>query len=55
VRLNGIRIAEATWEDEHSDNELDYGLPLTHPACTLEITAPDGESTPGNTTVRLLR
>jgi DUF1680 family protein len=55
VRLNGIRIAEETWEDEHGDDELDYGLPLTHPACTLEFTAPDGKSTPDITTVRLLR
>jgi DUF1680 family protein len=55
MRLNGIRIAEETWEDEHGDTELDYGLPLTLPLCDLEIAAPDGKATPGITTVRLLR
>ncbi|WP_205324720.1 beta-L-arabinofuranosidase domain-containing protein [Glycomyces sp. YM15] len=55
VRCNGIRIAEETWEDEHGDTELDYGLPLTPTAWTLEFTAPDGRATPGITAVRLLR
>jgi uncharacterized protein len=55
LRFNGIRIAEETWEDRSGDIELDYGLPQTLPACTLEIAAPDGKATPGITTVRLLR
>jgi DUF1680 family protein len=55
LRFNGIRIAEETWEDRHGDTELDYGLPQSLPACTLEIAALDGKATPGITTVRLLR
>jgi DUF1680 family protein len=55
LRFNGIRIAEETWEDRHGDTELDYGLPQSLPACTLEIAAPDGKATRGITTVRLLR
>jgi uncharacterized protein len=55
LRFNGIRIAEETWEDRHGDTELDYGLPQSLAACTLEIAAPDGKATPGITTVRLLR
>ncbi|MFG3340917.1 beta-L-arabinofuranosidase domain-containing protein [Glycomyces sp. NPDC048151] len=55
VHLEGIRIAEETWEDRHGDTELDFGLLQTSPACTLEIAAPDGKATPGITTVRLLR
>jgi uncharacterized protein len=61
VLLNGVRLAEASWNDEHGTFEFDYGLPQelqTAPRATeyeLEIAAPEGKSTPGITTVRLLR
>ncbi|THV36401.1 glycoside hydrolase family 127 protein [Glycomyces buryatensis] len=61
VRMNGTLVAEETWDGEHEAYEVDYGLPAalhSAPRATayeLEITAAPGKSTPGITTVRLLR
>lgn len=61
VRMNGVLVAEAAWEDEQGAYEVDYGLPealTAGPRATayeLEFTAPEGRPTPGIATVRLLR
>ncbi|WP_112139077.1 beta-L-arabinofuranosidase domain-containing protein [Glycomyces dulcitolivorans] len=61
IRLGGVLVAEARWEDGTAAFDLDYGLPealRAEPradALDLEFTALDGLPTPAVTTARLIR
>ncbi|MQM26262.1 beta-L-arabinofuranosidase domain-containing protein [Glycomyces albidus] len=60
VRVDGVLIAEARWEDGLESFDVDYGLPEAvraqrAEALDLEFTALDGLPTPAITTVRLIR
>jgi hypothetical protein len=57
VRLGGVLLAEEHWEDTEGNFESDYSLAELTKAdeFELEFTALAGRSTPGITTVRLIR
>jgi DUF1680 family protein len=61
VRLGGVLLAEERWEEGEGNLEFDYSLLGQLPnepradELELEFTALDGLSTPGVTTVRLIR
>jgi DUF1680 family protein len=57
VRLGGVLLAEEHWEDAEGNFESDYSLAELTKAdeFELEFTALAGHSTPGITTVRLIR